>query len=242
MIKRFLNRLSRFRWEKFYLNRKIIDTSPYEIKTYVSFLRKIKKKYINCFSVFNSKDTFWNRPRIFIRYDIDTYNCLQNASSVIKVSNELGLPSTAFVRTDEIDYSLEDLSARVSELKKLNIPIGLHSSCYIKAKLWRDALLEEIKKFELIFGVAPSLITVHGLGDFEKSYREEFSTTIATDLVFEGHKLFLDYPPAREYSFVFQDCWQDSLKNRVLFTEFINPPSLRDGENYLVLIHPCYWN
>lgn len=242
MIPRLWGRFFNLRWNSFNKSRRILNYAPYNLSDYQFLLKKLKRKYYHSFLSFCVEASAQDKPNLFIRYDLDTLDCLQKASQVIKVSHELGLPSAAFLRTDGLDYSLADLSHWSSELKSLGIPLGLHSSCYIAGKNWMDALRAEILHFESIIGYSPELLTVHGLGEFEKAAREEFSTTVATHLEFEGKKLFLDYPPARSYFFVFQDCWQDSEKKRILYSEFRHLPPLKNGENYLVLIHPCYWN
>lgn len=230
------------KWNNFLSNREEFKTSPYSLSIYRSVLSScLKRGYF--FPEFDSNVRDTSKVRMFVRHDIDTLQCLKNMFETFKINDELNIPAAIFVRTDGMDYGLDELLIYKEILQNLKNRLGLHTSCYLAGKKWEEALNDEIIRFHKVFDFYPRWLTVHGLGDKMISYREELVNQVGASGQSNGFKVFLDaHSKNRKYTYIIQDCWlKTDQKTRFIYSDFKDVPPFRRNSENLILTHPCYW-
>lgn len=229
----------RYRYLK---NRRIDQYAHYSLNTYKALLKNLVENDKYEFRPFTYTDTSAVSD-VYIRHDIDTLACTERMSSMFDVNLSFGLPSSAFFRVDDDEYCLKDVRDQVVHYKNQGIEMGLHSVCYVEDD-YLNELKRETQKFADEVGFLPKTFTVHGLGDFRKSVRNEFYDVIVTRLKEFGYDFTDAGSRLRNYYYVIEDCHVDKrLSKRFIYNDFVDYPGfLKKEQSLLLLTHPCYWH
>jgi hypothetical protein len=215
--------------------------APYPIELYRSIVRQAKTKGLPI-GRFADPHPVSRSTRIFFRHDIDFASCVSGASALLDVNRDEQVPVAVFLRVDGEDYHPDEAINLVDTYKCEDITFGLHTSCYTHED-YLAALERERETFLRIYGFEARTFTVHGLGEKHLQRRLAFTTYAAAHL----SQLGFDYSDCnadlRPYHRVFQDCDVDPANGkRAIYSDMETlPPLLRQGHNYLLLTHPCYW-
>ena len=179
---------------------------------------------------------------IYVRHDIDTLACVQNAKTLTAINLELGIPAAVYFRVDAEDYVLSEHAELARELAGAGFEVGLHTSCYAHDRPF-DKLRADTLSFRDATGLTPRSFTLHGLGYFNFWYRTWFRYTIRFRLAEFGYEFTDCSRGLRVYRHVVEDCHIDpNSGHRCLKTDVLSAPNLIGiTGNLLVLTHPCYW-
>jgi hypothetical protein len=235
------NRIAAWRLRQVLARREVALHAPYPVVLYRSIVRQSKMQGLPI-GRFTDPQPVMPVTRIFFRHDIDYAGCVSNASILLDVNREEGVPAAVFLRMDGEGYHPEEAIEMVQAYKSDDIIFGLHTSCYTHVD-YLSAFARERETFLRTYGFEARTFTVHGLGQLHLQRRLEFTsyaTAHLTDLGFDASDCTADLRP---YHLVFQDCDLDPVDGRrAIYTEMKTlPPLLPRCHNYLVLTHPCYW-
>ncbi|EKE00969.1 MAG: hypothetical protein ACD_21C00250G0042 [uncultured bacterium] len=219
-------------------NRHLLRSSPFSFNQYQNTVLNISsQKRIN---ILRFDENVEQRSVNFIfRHDLDTQTCLENFNILADIHLETNTPLSVFIRTDNLDYPFKH-SFQYIEQYLDKFQIGLHSSCYIYDNPLKK-LEEEVNDFNEIYGFCPKFLTLHGLGNYKHTERMQLINDLSTQYQDFGFVFTDCVPELRTYNYVIQDCHLGSDGNRYIKKDsVILPPSI-NGNCYLILAHPCYW-
>ncbi len=214
--------------------------APFEIAMYRDILKTIAKH--SDFFDYSITTLSTTNSRAFHRFDIDTQACCQQFTTLLDIAIEEGVIPAVYIRTDQLDYDPNTIAADVNRYRALGVEFGLHTSCYANPEP-HQALDNELTLFKSTFGFQPPSLTVHGLGEQFKTQRLEMGEYIADNLAALG-LIYADIPNRfRQYHHVIQDCHlHPEQPLRVLKNDVHKIQRIADTPiDYLLLIHPCYW-
>jgi hypothetical protein len=216
--------------------------APLDIALYVRFLREVRVLPKLALVPFAAAPSRTGGPaQMFVRHDVDTALCVEMLPLVLDVDRQERVPAAVFVRADRAEYRPEEAAA-VLRAHGDGVEIGLHSSCYLEDD-FLAAFSEETERFKSSFGFAPRSFTVHGLGEYRFAVRERFVASVSTRLDEFGYEFSDCDTRLRSYDHVFQDCHLEVGTGRRFILSDLEAPRafIREGRDYLLLTHPCYW-
>ena len=226
-----------------YLQKRMhMDYAPYSFNVLANFLQDVKQKDNVRVHNFDRQNLSKESINLFIRIDVDTQRCIENAPKLFDTLLALDLPFSAFFRVDDEDYQLREYRDVISQYRdRPGVNLGLHTSCYVEDDFMEQFRLDT-EKFIEEAGFAPSSFTVHGLGSFRKKQRNQFYAEIGNRLEEFGYTFTDCSPKYREYYYVIEDCHKNNNGDRFIYNDFNTIPTfLQAGHNCLILTHPCYW-
>lgn len=224
-------------------SRRLLKYADYPVSIYEELVQLVTNRSdlnVKAFTDYEKESE--HMPAITFRHDIDTGLCIERMPSLLDVDLYYQIESGTYIRADELEYGLSDVSEVANYYRDKGLEVGLHTVCYRKDDYFLE-LKREISRFEDILGFRPTSFTVHGLGSFRLDIRREFYQRVAdkmTDLKMKFTDCNSKY---RRYHYVIEDCHFDTKAGkRFIFEDFETlPPFFKNGKDYLVLTHPCYW-
>jgi hypothetical protein len=234
-------RIASHRVRRYMARRRLAARAPYELRFYRELLVMLREQPVAALPAFASRAPTPGQARIFVRYDVDTPQCLARLTPIVDVGLAERVSPAVYVRADGREYALEAHRESLRELAASGVHVGLHSSCYLEDDYLAE-LRREIDGFAKALGSPPETLTVHGMGSHRSEVRAEFVQEVVLRLPEFGFSFTDCHPALRSYAYVIEDChWDEESSGRFIYDDFLHPPPLRNEESYLVLIHPGYW-
>jgi len=231
-----------YRLRRYLRGRKIFCLAPYSVQIYEGLLKKVKglSERISILDGSDPMEITPDKVNLFVRHDLDTQSCIEKMSLLLDIDQELNIPASIYLRADGVEYSLSSYRTTILNYRGQGFRFGLHSLCYLK-----DHYLEEFEKetetFEVALGFHPTSFNVHGMGTIRLQTRMNFLKEITRNFRDFGYD-FGDIPTLLDYWYVIQDCHLDGKNQRFIYDDFsFFPEVLAQGQNGLILTHPCYW-
>jgi len=240
-----LNKIKSIYFRKFIYSRKLKPCyfEPYPIDYYQRLIGKLSETQESIIHPFTENIIHINnnKSHIYIRHDIDTYECIRKMSYVLDTDLEYKIYPGVYLRADEEEYNLKSFRNLIWDYKQAGIEIGIHTICY-KEEDYFSELERECKVFSDELGFQPISLSVHGLGLFRNDVRQRFYNEMKFRLDQFGLE-FADIPGIRNYDYVIEDCHKfKGESNRFIGHDFNNPFRYFFLSGiFLILTHPCYW-
>jgi hypothetical protein len=235
-------------FQRFLKDRTTLEFAPYPLSRLETLLQTVKSQRHEELLNFSDKSAALGKRAWYIRLDLDTSACVENAPFVIETVLKYGVRPGVFLRTTAEDYEISAAKLLFDRYEPEGVLFGLHSECYLDDD-WRARLDLEVAAYLQVIGAAPSAINAHGHGAVRRKVRAAFYASLTSDFLEQYGSPLNDCGTGdRSYGLIVQDCHFDERflretekKRRFLLSDFRDPPPTGVRAAILILVHPTYW-
>lgn len=155
-----------------------VSFPPHDLSLYSNYLDDLMKSGRNKFFTVRDQVTKRERQRnglnIVLRHDLDA-GYPDVALALCEIEKQRNVRSTVHILVDGILYDPTVFTQLVAKLRSEGFDVGLHTQSWMK-KDYREALLDDIRTFETLYGFSPQTFSFHGAwprteGDMARRWR-----------------------------------------------------------------------